>query len=97
MLQPPFVSLCVFASGQVTPGGAASTMSAFCAFGKRRLGPDILVCDQPGSLFGCACCCLRLLPERNHHLTHSRVTAPGVMMAILTQSRSFFGRFWILS
>ena len=27
--------------------------------------------------FGCACCCLRDLLERNHHLTHPRVTARG--------------------
>ena len=30
-----------------------------------------------GSLFGCACCWLRSSLERNHHLTHPRVTARG--------------------
>ena len=49
-------------------------------FGKRRRGPDFAVRDQPGSLFGCACCCLRNPLERNHHLTHPRATARGLPM-----------------
>ena len=46
--------------------------------GERRLGPVIPVRDQPCSLFGCACCCLRNSLDRNHHVTHPRVAARGV-------------------